>query len=386
MAQSLTSNMAKLKGFKKDNGGVKGYSEFKISELTPDTENNGAYNNSNGVEAEVTALAEDIAVNGLRVPFIVRVEDGKNYIVSGHRRYHAIQTLIKAHRLTGEEKYVAYTTDRKFANDTELKMFMLGDNITQRKKTDGILFYSFKIVKEYWNTVLKKDKEKLKELSEFNKGYKNAREYAVMELAVSSGTVAKLENIEKNGTAELKKALEDDKITLEIAYLLANLPPEIKAQAFTIALENDKDTAREQITALRDSFMSEREQASIEQEIKEYEDEKEEKTSSGEKSEKKQTATNKAVEDEKPDFDEDEESKDTPQDEKPDTEKVKKVERTVTKADFLKIYEITVKKIDETLSEDTRNAINGLKRLLENVLSKDDETIFAMIDNANERK
>lgn len=162
---------------------------------------------------DIELLAEDIERQGIKHNLVVSPqESGKYIIISGHRRFAAFCLLWKEKRITSH--YLpCYINPKKSDDETFQDLIML--NATTRVLSDS------EILKQY---------ECLKHIYDIKKsnGIKTGciRERIAEILGVSNGQVAKLENINKNASPELKQAIENDEVSLSTANEIAKLDEE----------------------------------------------------------------------------------------------------------------------------------------------------------------
>lgn len=179
-----------------------------VSEIAPSKEN--FYEMSN-----IELLADDIEREGLKHNLVVSKDKNsdKYWLKSGHRRFEAIKLLIREKRLSST-KVPCYVDGEKTQSESKLDLIML--NATQRKYTDA------EVMSEYEQL-----SQTLKELDSEGKGLGGRmRENIAKILNISNGQVGKLDNIKHNAAPEVKKAVEDGKMSISTANEVAKLAPE----------------------------------------------------------------------------------------------------------------------------------------------------------------
>lgn len=166
--------------------------------------------------SDVDILADDIERQGLKHNLVV-VEDSDNlgtyFIKSGHRRFTAIQQLVKDNRYTS--KYVPCLVDgSKTKDENILDLIML--NATTRVMSDSEIYKQYEVLKETLER-LKSDGIKIKG---------RMRDKLAEALNVSSAQVGKIENIKHNAVEEVKEAVANGDMTIATADTIAKLSEE----------------------------------------------------------------------------------------------------------------------------------------------------------------
>jgi ParB family chromosome partitioning protein len=160
--------------------------------------------------SEVELLADDIERQGLKENLVVREnEDGSYTVISGHRRRWALTMLINENRLS-TRLVPCYINPAKSEDDELLDLIML--NASTRVISDGDMLEQY---------------ERLKIIFEKKKaGGENIRirDKIAEVLKVSNGQVAKIENVIKNASPEIKKAVADCSMSLSKANEVTKNP------------------------------------------------------------------------------------------------------------------------------------------------------------------
>lgn len=164
--------------------------------------------------SDIDVLADDIERQGLKHNLVV-VEDsndlGTYFIKSGHRRFTAIQKLIKENRYNS--KYVPCLVDgSKEKDENILDLIML--NATTRVMNDSELYKQHEVLKETLDR-LKANGIKVKG---------RIREKLAEALNVSAAQIGKIENIKHNAVEEVKEAVANGDMTIATADSIAKLP------------------------------------------------------------------------------------------------------------------------------------------------------------------
>jgi ParB family chromosome partitioning protein len=162
---------------------------------------------------DIELLADDIERQGLKHNLVV-CEDknsaGSYIIISGHRRYEAVKSLIKQGRRTS--KFVpCFLNGIKSENETMYEVVML--NATSRKMSDG------EMIKQH-DVLVKLLKDLKREGVKFDG---RAREHIARVLNISTGQAGKIENVKNNAIAEIKEAVDNGMISISTANEVASL-------------------------------------------------------------------------------------------------------------------------------------------------------------------
>ena len=166
--------------------------------------------------SDLELLADDIERQGLKHNLVVR-EDKANpdsfFIVSGHRRFAAIQLLTEQGRYRSQ--YVpCYVSTAETEAEAMLDLIML--NATTRRMTDSEYMQQY----EYLEQTLKE----LDAVGEPVNG--RMRERIAKALKVSSAQVGKIENILHNGIDEVQQAVRSGEMSISTASAVSSLPEE----------------------------------------------------------------------------------------------------------------------------------------------------------------
>lgn len=201
-----------------------------VADIVPSKEN--FYEMSN-----IELLADDIEREGLKTNLLVSKEkNGSKYLLkSGHRRFSAIKLLISEKRLTST-KVPCLVDGEKTKAESKLDLIML--NATQRKYSDA------EVMSEYEQLSLI-----LKELDSEGKGLGGRmRDNIAKILNISNGQVGKLDNIKHNAAPEVKKAVEDGKMSISTANEVAKLAPEKQKEV----IEKKPDISSAEVKKMQD--------------------------------------------------------------------------------------------------------------------------------------
>lgn len=166
--------------------------------------------------SDLELLADDIERQGLKHNLVVREDKGNPdsyFIVSGHRRFSAIQLLAEQNRYRSQ--YVpCYVSAATTEAEAMLDLIML--NATTRRMTDAEYIQQY----EYLEQTLKE----LDAAGEPVSG--RMRERIAKALNVSSAQVGKIENILHNGIEEVQQAVRSGEMSISTASAVSSLPEE----------------------------------------------------------------------------------------------------------------------------------------------------------------
>lgn len=179
--------------------------------------------------SDLDLLADDIERQGLKHNLVVvPSEDNPNEyrIISGHRRFAAIQLLTEQGRY--HSKYVpCFISGSKNAAETMLDLIML--NATTRRMSDAEYVEQYEYLEET-----------LRELDAAGATVGGRmRERIAEKLKVSPAQVGKIENVLRNGIEEVQQAVRDGEMSISTASAVASLPAEEQK-----ALTSDKPISK----------------------------------------------------------------------------------------------------------------------------------------------
>lgn len=163
---------------------------------------------------------EDLAAGiemagGLLDPLILGRVNGEYKLAGGHRRYAAVDLLVK----DGKEEYRKVSCKYKDMTETEFRLYMLIGNTFNRHYTD----YDKMIEAEEWKEVLTQAKEEGSFLPE--KGVR-VRDYIAKIMKTSAAVVGDWNRINNNGTDALKEQFEAGTIGVTAAAAASSLSEE----------------------------------------------------------------------------------------------------------------------------------------------------------------
>lgn len=184
---------------------------------------------------DINELAEDIERQGLMSILVVSAaENGKHTLISGHRRLEAVKKLIDS----GKRKTTTvpcYIKGERSREETELDLIML--NATQRKYSDSERIREYEELERIFGELAKAGKP--------IKG--NMREKMGHILNVSPAQVGKIENITRNGIADVAEAVKSGDMSISTANEVAKLAPEKQKEI----IEGKPDISHKEVKELQ---------------------------------------------------------------------------------------------------------------------------------------
>ena len=166
--------------------------------------------------SDLELLADDIERQGLKHNLVVvasKDNPDEYRIISGHRRFAAIQLLAEQGRYTS--KYVpCFISGSKNEAETMLDLIML--NATTRRMSDAEYLQQYVFLEQT-----------LKDLDAAGEPVGGRmRERIASALNVSVAQVGKIENVLHNGIEEVQQAVRDGEMSISTASAVASLPAE----------------------------------------------------------------------------------------------------------------------------------------------------------------
>lgn len=195
-----------------------------IQELVPHKENNYSL-------SSIQELADNIKIVGrIQQPIVYLdppLEDGRNKIIAGHRRYEAYLLLKKENDKWGDNiPCTPVTLDHvqlPISDESKEKYLILTTNIDNRNKTDADILFEFREQKAIY--------EEAKENGFVLTG--KMRHLLAKDLNLSPAQVGKIEYIEKNASDPVKEALSENDITIAQANEIAHKTVEEQQEIIT---------------------------------------------------------------------------------------------------------------------------------------------------------
>lgn len=166
--------------------------------------------------SDIELLAEDIERQGLKHNLVVNEDaehPGQYLIISGHRRFSAIQYLVQQGRYSSQV-VPCFVAGTKTKAETVLDLIML--NATSRRMSDPEFLRQYEVLEQT-----------LRELDAAGKGVPGRmRERIASTLKVSAAQVGKIENILHNGIEEVQQAVRSGEMSISTASAVSSLPAE----------------------------------------------------------------------------------------------------------------------------------------------------------------
>lgn len=150
---------------------------------------------------------------GVKDNLVVRQLDNDKYeVISGHRRKAAVQYLLdNGEKVSSKLPCLV----QEYDDDESMKLDLILMNVTARQLSDSELYKSYEILTE----IFLKKKEK-------GEKFGKLRENLADMLGVSSSQIGKLQNIDKHGTEEVKKAVKAGELSISTANQISRLSDE----------------------------------------------------------------------------------------------------------------------------------------------------------------
>lgn len=223
-----------------------------ISKIHPNPRNGLSLNN-------IPELASQIKAAGLEQPLVVyQMDDGDYMLLTGHRRFKAINYLIESGDWDADKPVECKVKDLDAMDlpldfeDKEM-LSILTTNQNRKYEHEDIAFE----IREWKNLIAKLrakgvtimvvgNDENGNDITRNIAGVKT-RDLVAEQLGISSAQVAKYDKVENRGSDELKAALKENRINVSNAAQVANMQKPVQAKFITEILE--KKGTDEQITS-----------------------------------------------------------------------------------------------------------------------------------------
>lgn len=173
---------------------------------------------------DVSQLKDSIEMQGLLQPLIVKRDgDDKYVLISGHRRFKAIQLL----RAEGNKKYDTVPCRVVNMDERESELALINANATTRELTDYEKMRQVVLTKEI-----------LTEMIDSGKISGRIRDLVAKQLNFSATSVQRYDYISKNATPDTLERLKNQKIPVTVAEELVKQGSRVQA---TVNKSFDKD-------------------------------------------------------------------------------------------------------------------------------------------------
>jgi len=210
---------------------------IKLDDLTPNEQNKYSMEN-------IEDLAESILTAGLKQNLdVIRMNNGKCKIVTGHRRYAALKLLVSQ----GHEKFnlapctVSILDSVKLpVSDENKELYLINvTNAEARKDTVADIYNQFLDYHKIYTDAK-------------NNGYQlndKMRNLIATDMSLSPAQVAKMYYISSHGSDELLQAISENKVTIAQANEIAHAPEELQK---TLIPDNENESSNDDNDAEKD--------------------------------------------------------------------------------------------------------------------------------------
>lgn len=189
---------------------------------------------------EIETLAESFREVGmLQAPIIKKISDDKYRIVCGEKRYRAtLWNIERGYRKSDEpikcSLFNPELIDLKGFSDDEKEDYVRDEeNVLQRNKTDADKLMLLRKYEARYNLMRERDPEKFKGIK--------TRTLLVQGLQMSASQIAQFKKIENQGSEELIKAVENEKVNISTAVDIASMERKEQAELIEKALRTKKE-------------------------------------------------------------------------------------------------------------------------------------------------
>lgn len=177
---------------------------------------------------EIQELATGILITGgLQEPLVIGRVSGDYWLLSGHRRYAALQVLIQE----GHQEFEKIPCRYKDMGELQFRMELLCGNTFNRQFSD----YDLMMQAQEWKTILTEMRRNGDIILE--KG-ERIRDYVAQILGESKGKIGQLNAIYKSASEEVMEKFRDGEIGITSAYEASKPQPAEKVEPNTAEAEN----------------------------------------------------------------------------------------------------------------------------------------------------
>ena len=177
---------------------------------------------------EIQELATGILITGgLQEPLVIGRVSGDYWLLSGHRRYAALQVLIQE----GHQEFEKIPCRYKDMGELQFRMELLCGNTFNRQFSD----YDLMMQAQEWKTILTEMRRNGDIILE--KG-ERIRDYVAQILGESQGKIGQLNAIYKSASEEVMEKFRDGEIGITSAYEASKPQPAEKVKPNTAEAEN----------------------------------------------------------------------------------------------------------------------------------------------------
>lgn len=174
---------------------------------------------------DIDQLAESIYQVGLQQPLLVLQDEvGKYRLISGHRRYRAIEMLIKESKWNGKVECKEADLDEydiSLSDDAKELYLLLSGNIN-REKTASDRLFEMQGWQKVYNELKKNGETTYTGMDGIEYALKKSRDFISNMTGMSGGDLARLKKIENNGSDELLEAINRGELSVRAASDIAS--------------------------------------------------------------------------------------------------------------------------------------------------------------------
>lgn len=167
----------------------------------------------------IDELKQNILLNGLEQPLVVKKENGKYILLTGHRRFFAMKELIKSNEI--DSPLIPCIVKNPNENNLPISDYskemlsILSTNLV-REKTQSDLMFEVAEWKKIFNELRDNGVEYVDFLDKKINGIKT-RELISEATGLSQGQISKIENIENNASEDIKEDIKKGKLSINQA-------------------------------------------------------------------------------------------------------------------------------------------------------------------------
>ena len=182
---------------------------------------------------DIDQLAESIQQVGLQQPLLVlQDENGKYRLISGHRRYRAIEKLIKESKWKGkvECKEIDLEEIQIDVSDRTKELYMLLSGNINRDKTANDRFFEMIGWQEIYDELKRNKVKTFVGINGVEYELKKGRDYISKMTGMSSGDLARLKKIKNHAIEEVIDNLIKGNLSVNLAAEISSLSDDQQRQ------------------------------------------------------------------------------------------------------------------------------------------------------------
>lgn len=206
----------------------------KPSDMYPSEENTISMDDN-----EIEQLADSfMEVGMLNEPIVKKDTEGKYRIVCGEKRYRATLLNIEKGRRTVDETvrcklFNPDLIDLPLSEAEKEDYVRDEENVLQRNKTDADKLMLLRKYEARYKILREREPERFKGIK--------TRDLLVQDLGMSASAIAQFKKVENQGSQELIKAIEDDKVNITTAVTIAGMEKDEQSELLAKAFESKKE-------------------------------------------------------------------------------------------------------------------------------------------------